>query len=384
MLRTLSEAKKLDLLYYFYSMRVANHKYPSVLGIVLLIAIIFQIISGIAVCFSLIADAMLIPIVRNEEDMEDMYTDDFFWLHERGVDYIFILIYLHLLRKLFLLTFYKEQESAWKTGVVLLLLLHLVTFFGLVLCCTHLSEITLTIAANILHTFSLKVGKIYWWFFPNQELNTDTIIRLMDGHYVSAFVFLVLAIAHSLEMHRDWKDTAVDEANEQDIIWWDDALKSELKASVMFFGILFVLSGRKYHCSETLSLELFMWGDLGMVPDIRFYGVTPHWYFRAYMSWLIVCPHHYMGIGGMLFFFIALYYQPNLKSIYWQVIRNFAESNLLVVSVTLLFALSIFYASSYLPYGKFYNRLGGNPATLVTYMLLLSLLAVNFKWFHAK
>ena len=384
MLRTLSEAKKLDLLYYFYSMRVANHKYPSVIGIVLLIAIVFQIISGVAVCFSLIADAMLIPVVRNEEDMEDMYTDDFFWLHERGVDYIFILIYFHLLRKLFLLTFYKEQESAWKTGVVLLLLLHLVTFFGLVLCCTHLSEITLTIAANILHTFSLKVGKIYWWFFPNQELNTDTIIRLMDGHYVSAFIFLVLAIVHSLEMHRDWKDSAVDEANEQDLIWWDDALKSELKAATVFFGILFLLSGRKYHCSETLSLELFMWGDLGMVPDIRFYGVTPHWYFRAYMSWLIVCPHHYMGIGGMLFFFVALYYQPNVKSIYWQVIRNFAESNLFVVSVTLLFALSIFYASSYLPYGKFYNRLGGNPATLVTYMLLLSLLAINFKWFHAK
>lgn len=78
MLRTLSEAKKLDLLYYFYSMRVANHKYPSVIGIVLLIAIVFQIISGVAVCFSLIADAMLIPVVRNEEDMEDMYTDDFF------------------------------------------------------------------------------------------------------------------------------------------------------------------------------------------------------------------------------------------------------------------------------------------------------------------
>lgn len=365
-------------------MRVANHKYPSVIGIVLLIAIILQVLSGIAVCFSLIADAMLIPVVRNEEDMEDLYTDDFFWLHERGVDYIFILIYFHLIRKLFLLTFYKEQESAWKTGVILLLLLHLVTFFGLVLCCTHLSEITLTIAANILHTFSLKVGKIYWWFFPNQELNTDTIIRLMDGHYVSALLFLLLAVMHSLEMHRDWKDSALEEANEQDLVWFDDALKSELKAALMFAVALFWLSGRKYHCSETLSLELFMWGDLGMVPDIRFYGVTPHWYFRAYMSWLIVCPHHYMGIGGMLFFFVALYYQPNLKAKYQQILKNISESNLLVISVTTLFALSIFYASSYLPYGKFYNRLGGNPSTLLTYMLLLITLSINLRWFYAK
>ena len=28
--------------------------------------------------------------VRNEEDLEDLYIDDFFWMHERGVDLIFI------------------------------------------------------------------------------------------------------------------------------------------------------------------------------------------------------------------------------------------------------------------------------------------------------
>ena len=91
-----------------------------------------------------------------------------------------------------------------------------------------------------------------------------------------------------------------------------------------------------------------------------------------------------MGIGGMLFFFVALYYQPTVKSIYCQALKNLTESNLFVISVTAAFALSIFYASSYLPYGKFYNRLGGNPATLITYMLLLISLAINFKWFYVK
>ena len=59
-------------------MRVPNHKPISVIGIVLLLAIVVQVLSGVVVCFSLIADAMLIPVVRNEEDMEDLYTDDFF------------------------------------------------------------------------------------------------------------------------------------------------------------------------------------------------------------------------------------------------------------------------------------------------------------------
>jgi hypothetical protein len=30
------------------------------------------------VSFSLIPEPMLIPIVRDEEDLEDLYTDDFF------------------------------------------------------------------------------------------------------------------------------------------------------------------------------------------------------------------------------------------------------------------------------------------------------------------
>jgi len=35
-------------------------------------------------------------------------------------------------------------------------------FFGLVLCCTHLSDITLTIAVNAIHTLTAFKGKPYW------------------------------------------------------------------------------------------------------------------------------------------------------------------------------------------------------------------------------
>jgi hypothetical protein len=31
-----------------------------------------------------------------------------------------------------------------------------------------------------------------------------------------------------------------------------------------------------YTDPEALSYEIFMWGDIGMVTDVRFYGVAPH------------------------------------------------------------------------------------------------------------
>lgn len=361
-----------------YLTHVKSHRAFSVLGILLLFVFVLQLLSGVMICFSLNCDPMNIPISRNEEDMEDLFTDDFFWLHERGVDYIFILIYMHLIRKIFIGSYTTYQESAWKTGNLLLLVLHLVTFFGLSLCCTHLSEVTLTIAANIAHTAALKYGKIYWWFFPNQELNVDTILRLMYGHYVSAFVIFYLAVNHSLEMHYDWKDENYDESIKHDFSWLDDAIKNEIAVTAYFFLFLFYLSTWYYSNSEPLNLELFMWGDVGAVTDIRFYGVTPHWYFRPYMSWLIVCPHHYLGIGGLLYTLLSIYYQPSVKKLPKHS-RLFTDtSTALVLQIANVFLLfSVMYVASYLPYGKFYNRIGGNIATLFSFSFIIMFFSVN-------
>jgi hypothetical protein len=66
-----------------------------------------------------------------------------------------------LFRKLYLVIYNNEQEFSWKSGALLFLLIQVVVFLGLVLCCTHLSEITLTIAANAMHTVFFFKGKAY-------------------------------------------------------------------------------------------------------------------------------------------------------------------------------------------------------------------------------
>lgn len=351
----------------------------SLIGIFIIFVFVIQLLSGIMLSFSLNCDPMNIPMSRNEEDMEDLYTDDFFWLHERGVDYSFIFIYFHIFRKLHIGGYTTKQEGAWKTGTFLLLFLHVVTFFGLVLCCTHLSEVTLTIAANMLHSAVLKYGKIYWWVFPNQEMNFDTIIRLMYGHYTTAFLLFFASIYHSLEMHYDWKDLIFDESNKTSLAWFDDVLKNELMTFAKACLVISSSSTLLYALSEASSTELFMWGDVGAVSEIRFYGVTPHWYFRAFMAWLIACPHHYLGLGGLLFFMISFYYQPQIKKISSNKpsFIVFSES-IIIVTLNVMFYLSIVYGASYLPYGKFFNRLGGNIATLASFSFILIYLSLPF------
>ena len=372
---------------------VSFHDLNALFGFMIFLTIASQLVSGTMLSFSLVPESMLIPVVRDEEDLEDLYADDFFWLHERGVDCIFIFSYLHLFRKLYLNVYEYEHEIAWKSGVFSFMVFQVVVFAGLVLCCTHLSEITLTIAANIMHTFFMFFGKFYWWIFTDKQLNTDTIIRLAYAHYVAAFYLFYISLIHGVDLHYDWKNESSPDGMTNEIIWFDEALMNELSMAIDLSVIFFVLTFVLYEEPEALSYEIFMWGDIGLMTDVRYYGVAPHWYFRPFMAWLIVCPHHKTGIFGLLLFFFLLFHQPVLHGTTDQnnylkkstVLGKFKlqrnstyaakyvtlEANLWHAMTFYWFVMSCLYTTTFLPYGRFYNRLNGNWGMYGSYSYIL-------------
>ena len=67
-----------NLVIYFFVLSIRFHYNISIFGFFIILTFISQIISGIMLAFSLVPECMLVPIVRDEEDLEDLYTDDFF------------------------------------------------------------------------------------------------------------------------------------------------------------------------------------------------------------------------------------------------------------------------------------------------------------------
>jgi hypothetical protein len=67
-----------NLLKYFSILAVSFHDINSLLGFFTFLTIFANLVSGTMLSFSLIPEPMFVPIVRNEEDLEDLYTDDFF------------------------------------------------------------------------------------------------------------------------------------------------------------------------------------------------------------------------------------------------------------------------------------------------------------------
>lgn len=389
-----------NIIAYFTVLTVSFHDISSLFGFFIFITIISQLVSGTMLSFSLVIEPMLIPMVREEEDVEDIYIDDFFWLHERGVDLLFIFSYMHLFRKLYLNNIEYDQESAWKSGIISFLILQVVVFFGLVLCCTHLSDITLAIAANLYDTIFAHIGKFYWFIFTNKELNTDTLIRLAYLHYILAFYLTYLGLIHGVDMHYDWKNEFQSDGLDIQMIWFDEALLNELSALIYFIIIISIVCFFVYSEPEPLSYEFFMWGDIGLMNDVRYLSVAPHWYFRPFMAWLTVCPFHKIGLFGLVFYFFILFYQPVILGYNEQNLYNkktitimsyifktnivySPKNNLIFCEIFynltfFYFMCSALYVTSYLPYGRFYNRINGNYGTLFSFTYIFLYLGTPY------
>lgn len=387
---------KRQALQLFITMTTAVSTNIGVLGFTLIMFFFVQIVSGVMVSFSLVPETMLIPVVRDEEDIEDLYTDDFFWLHERGVDILFISAYAHLFRKLYILNSYFEQDFAWKTGVFLLMFFQVVTFLGLVLCTTHLSDITLKIAANTLHTiFSFKT-KVYWWLFTDKNLNTDTLVRLAYAHYLAAFLLFFISTIHGVNMHYDWKADFNLSGIDTQLNWFNEVLLHEITTTIYFVALVFFITAQMYHEPDALAYELFMWGDVGAIVDIKFNQVAPHWYFRPLMAFLLVIPHALIGVFGLAMFFFLLYFQafivsPTELTVYKNKLdtltfnkifhKQYTDRPLVVdynfthIFMFYVFLIACLYTTTFLPNGKYYQLVGGNSSLLFSYFFILSYLA---------
>ena len=373
------------------------HYSSAIIGFFIVLAIILQLITGIMLAFSLVPEPMMIPLVRDEEDVNVAYIDIIFFSHERGVDLLFLVFYAHLLRKVYIEAFYLEQETNWKSGIFAFLIFHVVVFFGLVLCCTHLSDITLSIACNIFHTFFMFLGKPYAFIFPGKKLNTDTIIRLAYLHYITAFYLIYLGVIHAVDMHYDWSQDYNWDALQNEVVWFDEALANELYCALLLVLGQWLIGLLLFNQPEALSYEIFMWGDIGAINDVRFYGVAPHWYFRPFMAWLTACPYHKTGVFGLLLFFLVLYNQPTLVQPKKQALQknlkggNYEQKDYNKIKNPYSFSkmvsfwffiMFLMYTTTFLPAGRYYQVVWGNIGMLLAYFLIISyLLFYNLRGF---
>jgi quinol-cytochrome oxidoreductase complex cytochrome b subunit len=138
-----------------------------------------------------------------------------------------VLSYMHILKKIYLKNYVTSESDGWLLGGYAFVWFHFIIFLGISLSATHLSDLTLTIVANIVWSLMNFYYKTYYIIFTNKHLNTDQLVRLMVLHYLTPWYYLYLVQLHAMFCHESW-DTDSGENTLEDksgtyISWFYDA-----------------------------------------------------------------------------------------------------------------------------------------------------------------
>jgi quinol-cytochrome oxidoreductase complex cytochrome b subunit len=334
----------------------------SVIGFMLLLAIVFQLLSGFYLGWYYIPEPGLVVELREEMFNDTRFGAEVFYVHIRGVDIIFFLSYLHIFKKIYLKNYVTSESDGWIIGGYAFFWFHYVVALGICLSATHLSDLTLTIIANIYWSIFDNLYKTYYILFTNKHLNVDQMTRFMVLHYFTPWYYLYLVQLHILFCHESW-DSDSGEATFEDksasyISWFYDALMKEIQDAwywVIYVSMFFWL----HHFSPyTVNFFFFEKWNIAEFDEIRFYGVAPHWYFRPFMGILVISPTHYEGLMWVILYFVLLTFLPIFYNFYnnytYYVPTIPTQNSLLQTSAFLFFMFSVFVIASILPCGRYY------------------------------
>lgn len=334
----------------------------SVIGFMLLVAIIMQLISGFFLGWYYIPEPGLVIELREEMFNDTRFGMEIFYVHVRGVDIIFFLSYMHIFKKMYLKNFITAESDGWIIGGYAFFWFHYVVALGICLSATHLSDLTLTIIANIYWSIFDNLYKTYYMLFTNKHLNIDQMTRFMVLHYFTPWYYLYLIQLHILFCHESWDsdsgETTYEDKSGSYISWFYDAFLKEIQDAwywIIFFSFFFWL-----HHFNPLTVNFFFFEkwNIAELDEIRFYGVAPHWYFRPYMGILVISPTHYEGLMWVILYFILITFLPLFYNIYNHY-TNYnpiivMQNSLLQTFAFLWFMMSIYCISSILPCGRYY------------------------------
>jgi len=184
----------------------------------------------------------------------------------------------------------------------------------------HLSDLTLTIAANIYWSMVDNIHKSYYFIFTNKHLNVDELVRLMVLHYITPWYYLYLIKVHVMFCHEGWdsdseKGVYEDKSNTW-ITWFYDAFWKEIQDSWNIVICVYCYFNFHHFDLNSVAYSFFERWNIVEMDEIRFYGVAPHWYFRPLMGLLTIAPTHYEGVLWFLLFFSLITCTPFIFGLY--------------------------------------------------------------------
>lgn len=283
----------------------SNISYWWNFGILALVCLIIQILTGIFLAMHYIPNAEL-AFISVDHIMRDInYGWLIRYLHANGASMFFLVVYVHIFRGLYYSSYVKPRQILWCTGVIILLIMILTAFMGYVLPWGQMSFWAATVITNLVSAVPYIGIDILNWLWGGYSVDNATLNRFFSFHYLFPFILTGLVGVHIVYLHEHGSNNSLGIIFKSDKIPFTPYFTIKDIYSVMLFFILF---------SYFVFFDPVYLGHpdnfIPANPLVTPTHIVPEWYFLPFYAILRSVPNKLLGVILLLASILILLFFP--------------------------------------------------------------------------
>jgi len=276
--------------------RPSNINYLWNFGRLLGTCLIIQIIRGLVLSIHFSRDTLI--AFRSVDQISRNVNIG--WLiriiHANGASFFFIVVYVHIARGIYYISFY--NKLAWVRGVLIFLILMGTAFLGYVLPWGQISFWGATVITNLLSAIPYLGVELTYWVWGGFSVDHPTLIRFFSLHFLLPFIILLLIVVHILFLHERGSRNPLGSSLSLDKIPFHPyfSRKDIFGAIVLIILIIILILLRPYYFIDP---DNFIPANPLITPP----HIQPEWYFLFAYAILRSIPNK---LGGVIALFSSI------------------------------------------------------------------------------
>jgi len=231
------------------------------------------------------------------------------YLHANGSSFLFILLYLHIARGLYIVSFRKPKQWIWCSGVILFVLMAGIAFLGYTLPWGQMSFWGSTVITNLITAIPIVGHKIVIWVWGGFSITQSTLNRFFSLHYLLSIIALGLSIIHLMLLHTVGSTTPMVNETELDNTKFSPAFVVKDAFTFLIF-ILIYLVIVIYLPNLFAHPDNYIRADALVTPA----HIVPEWYFLPFYAMLKAFPSKGAGALAMILSMLIMLTTPWIDS----------------------------------------------------------------------
>jgi len=275
-----------------------NISYLRNFGSLLTLCLLLQIFTGLLLTIHYIPNISLtyrtFTHIRQEINIGLILK----YSHTNGASIIFIIIYLHIARRIYFKSF-KTHPKTWIIGIIIYIFAIAIAFTGHLLPWREVRYWGATVITNMFSAIPYIGSSIATWLWAGVGVSRPTLRRFFSLHFLIPIILVILVLLHLIILHQERRSNPLGGSTNANKVPFHPFYTIKDLYGILTVLLILTLLSLILPNTLTTSRDLFNINSLSNSSHIK-----PEWYFLWLYAILRSFPNK---LGGILFIFAAIF-----------------------------------------------------------------------------